>query len=64
MAGISVSKSLVYAVAAPPNGIGVSKTAVFVVMIPFVLGVSVTKAVGYVVAIPAAAERVQCFIIG
>lgn len=54
MAGISVSKSLTYAVIGPSPGIDVSKTAAYAVMIPFVLGTSITKTIAYAVIYPSA----------
>lgn len=64
MAGISVSKSLTYAVVTPPSGIDVTKALSYAVVIPYVLGVSVTKASAYAVLadIATSAERAQILI--
>lgn len=64
MAGISVSKSLVYAVTSPGTGIDVTKSLAYAVVIPYVLGVSVTKSAAYAVVatIAAATERAEILI--
>lgn len=64
MAGISVSKSMAYAVVTPPTGIDVSKTSGYAVVVPFVVGISVTKSAAYAVVatVATAVERADILI--